>query len=42
MNLDDLRNQIDTLDNELLELLNQRMEVVKKVGEFKQQKGCIS
>ncbi len=42
MNLDDLRNQIDTLDNELLKLLNERMEVVKKVGEFKHQtKGAI-
>lgn len=42
MNLDDLRNQIDNLDNELLKLLNKRMEVVKKVGEFKQQtKGAI-
>ncbi|MFA0961908.1 prephenate dehydratase [Roseivirga sp. BDSF3-8] len=33
--LDSLRKEIDTLDSQLLELLNQRMEVVRKVGEFK-------
>ena len=42
MDLNDLRKEIDRLDNELLKLLNERMEVVKKVGEFKQQtKGAI-
>jgi chorismate mutase/prephenate dehydratase len=42
MDLNDLRKEIDRLDNELLKLLNKRMEVVKKVGEFKQQtKGAI-
>ncbi len=42
MNLDDLRNQIDTIDNQLLKLLNQRMEVVKEVGKYKEKtKGAI-
>jgi len=42
MNLNELREKIDSIDEELLKLLNQRMEVVKKVGEFKQQtKGAI-
>jgi chorismate mutase/prephenate dehydratase len=42
MNLDELRIEIDRLDDELLTLLNQRMEVVKKVGEFKHKtKGAI-
>jgi chorismate mutase/prephenate dehydratase len=35
MTLESLRNDIDALDNQLLTLLNQRMELVKKVGEFK-------
>ena len=30
-----LRNEIDKIDNEILILLNKRMEVVKKVGELK-------
>lgn len=33
--LDQLREQIDAVDNELIKLLNQRMEYVKKVGELK-------
>lgn len=35
MELQDLRKRIDALDNELLGLLNQRMEYVKAVGELK-------
>ncbi len=35
INLDDLRKQIDQIDDQLIELLNQRMEVVKQVGELK-------
>ncbi|MFN8356493.1 MAG: chorismate mutase [Spirosomataceae bacterium] len=35
MTLEDLRNQIDQVDNQLLGLLNARMEVVKQVGELK-------
>ena len=30
-----LRNEIDKIDNEILSLLNKRMEIVKKVGELK-------
>ena len=33
--LDDLRKEIDKLDDELIKLLNKRMEMVKKVGERK-------
>lgn len=35
MTLEDLRKQIDSLDDQLLNILNQRMEVVKHVGELK-------
>ncbi len=37
--LKDLRDQIDRLDVELLRLLNARMEIAKKVGELKADKG---
>ena len=33
--LDKLRQKIDSIDDRILELLNERMEVVKKVGELK-------
>lgn len=33
--LDDLREQIDTIDNELVEILAQRMKVVGQIGEYK-------
>ncbi|MDI9874179.1 prephenate dehydratase [Flectobacillus rivi] len=35
MTLEQLRQQIDELDNEMLGILNKRMEVVKHVGELK-------
>jgi chorismate mutase/prephenate dehydratase len=35
LNLEDLRKEIDKIDNELIRLLNKRMEIVKKVGELK-------
>ena len=35
MTLDDLRKQIDALDDELLQILLKRMEVVRQVGELK-------
>ncbi len=35
MTLEELRTNIDLIDNQLLELLNQRMEVVRHVGELK-------
>lgn len=33
--LESFRKKIDTLDDQLIQLLNQRMDVVKEVGEFK-------
>jgi len=33
--LQELRKEIDSIDNEILKLLNKRMEIVKKVGELK-------
>ncbi|MEL6865886.1 MAG: bifunctional 3-deoxy-7-phosphoheptulonate synthase/chorismate mutase type II [Bacteroidota bacterium] len=35
--LDSLRQQIDHLDNELLQVLGQRMQVAEKIGEYKRQ-----
>jgi len=37
--LDDCRNIIDSIDNEILELLNKRMKVVYRVGEIKNDTG---
>ncbi len=34
-----LRDKLDSIDNELLELINERMEVVHQVGELKAQSG---
>ena len=39
--LQHLRQQIDSLDNDLLSLLNRRMEVVKKVGELKRSNNAL-
>ncbi len=39
MSLEDLRKQIDTIDTDLLRLLNDRADVVHKVGEFKKREG---
>ncbi|HIQ28642.1 MAG TPA: chorismate mutase [Sulfurovum sp.] len=39
MTLDDLRLQIDSIDNTLLELYNERMELVHQVGELKNTTG---
>jgi len=35
MDLDDMRESIDQIDNELIELLGQRMEVVKNIAQYK-------
>ena len=35
MNLNELRQKIDSLDGQLLALLNERMDIVKQVGELK-------
>ena len=37
--LDDCRVAIDSIDNEILELLNRRMQVVHRVGEIKHESG---
>lgn len=37
--LDDCRNAIDSIDNEILSLLNKRMKVVERVGEIKHDTG---
>lgn len=39
MNLDDIRNQIDTIDQELLDLLSRRAELVHEVGVVKKRDG---
>jgi len=41
MTLDDLRNKIDSIDNQVLDLLNNRMQVVKQVGELKRASNAI-
>ena len=38
-NLQECREAIDTIDNKLLELLNERMRVVERVGEIKKESG---
>ncbi len=35
MDLDDIRDKLDKIDNQVLELFNQRVELVEKVAEFK-------
>jgi chorismate mutase len=35
--LDMLRSRIDSLDNELLEILSSRVEIVKKIGQYKKE-----
>ena len=40
MTLDDLRTQIDNIDDTLLTLYNERMELVHKVGELKNTTGA--
>ena len=37
--LEDCREAIDSIDNEMLQLLNRRMEVVERVGEIKAESG---
>ena len=39
MNLDELRNQIDSLDSEIVRLLNERINVVLQIGEEKKNSG---
>ncbi|MCG3716652.1 chorismate mutase, partial [Aliarcobacter butzleri] len=35
----ELRNQLDNIDNKLLDLLNERMKIVHKVGSLKAKSG---
>ena len=37
--LDECRSAIDEIDNEMLKLLNKRMQVVERVGEIKKDTG---
>lgn len=39
MDLDNLRKQIDNLDNDIIKLLNNRISVVQKIGEAKKKSG---
>jgi chorismate mutase/prephenate dehydratase len=39
MNLNNLREEIDNIDNNILKLLEQRMQIVKSVGELKHKSG---
>lgn len=41
MTLESLRNQIDSIDDQLLNLLNQRMELVRQVGELKRSSNAV-
>lgn len=41
MELQDLRNRIDSLDDQLLTVLNERMELVRQVGELKRSSNSI-
>lgn len=38
MNIEELRNRIDQIDKEIVDLLNQRCEIVQQVGEWKKEK----
>jgi len=38
MNLDELRNEIDKIDGALVDLLEKRMDVSRKIGEIKKSK----
>ena len=40
MNLDEFRKQIDSLDSEIVKLLNERINVVLKIGEEKKKAGA--
>jgi chorismate mutase-like protein len=39
MNLDELRTQLDTIDNQIVRLLSQRAEVILQVADVKKQNG---
>ena len=35
--LNSLRNKIDKIDNEIIDLLNDRFDIVKEIGEYKKE-----
>lgn len=39
LNIDDIRKEIDRLDNELLRIFNERADLALQIGEIKKQKG---
>ncbi|MCL2638924.1 MAG: chorismate mutase [Oscillospiraceae bacterium] len=39
MNLENIRKDIDALDNQIAELINKRMKIVENVAEYKKQTG---
>lgn len=39
MQINQLRNQIDCLDNKIIELLEQRMQIAKQIGKLKNKLG---
>jgi monofunctional chorismate mutase len=39
VNLETLRNEIDLIDQEMMKLFKKRMEVSKKVGQYKKENG---
>jgi monofunctional chorismate mutase len=39
MNLENIRKEIDEVDNQLAELINKRMKIVKNIAEYKKQSG---
>jgi chorismate mutase len=39
LNIDDIRKEIDRLDNELLKIFNERAALALRIGEIKKQKG---
>ena len=41
MNLDDLRRQIDSLDSDIIRLLNERINVVLQIGEEKKKSAQV-
>ena len=39
MNLDELRKEIDKIDNEMIKLFEKRMDVAVKIAEYKKKNG---
>ena len=38
MNIDELRQEIDDIDDKLLELFERRMDIAKKIGQYKKER----